>query len=163
MNIKIRQASLSDLEDIIEIESACFPKAEAADALSLKARLTVFPSSFLVAETDGKIIGFINGCVTNEETICDEMFSDPSYHQEDGKYQAIFGLDVLSAYRRQGVGASLMRALADVARREMRKGLILTCKKEKIKYYQSFGYENKGISKSAHGNAVWYDMIWYID
>lgn len=162
MNVKIRQASLSDLDAIVQIECDCFPKAEAAGAKSLESRLKAFPSSFLVAEVNGEIIGFINGCVTNEQTICDEMFSNPSYHNPNGKYQAIFGLDVKASYRRQGVGGGLMHALADVARRENRTGMILTCKKEKIDYYQSFGYENKGVSKSVHGNALWYDMIWHI-
>lgn len=27
-----------------------------------------------------------------------------------------------------------------------------------IPYYEKFGYQNQGVSDSAHGGAVWYDM-----
>ena len=37
--------------------------------------------------------------------------------------------------------------------------VILTCKQEKIPYYQKFGFQNRGVSASEHGGAVWYDMV----
>ena len=65
MNIKIRQAVPNDLEEITKIESICFPKEEAATKESLKYRIETFPNSFFVATYNGKIIGFVNGAVTN--------------------------------------------------------------------------------------------------
>lgn len=111
----------------------------------------------------GTIIGFINGCVTNDKVICDEMFEDTSYHVPDGDYQAIFGLDVIPDYRRRGVAADLMRHLIEDARKKGRKGLILTCKDGLIHYYEKFGYRNMGLSASVHGGAVWNDMILEFD
>ena len=52
-----------------------------------------------------------------------------------------------------------MNTLIERARKQGRKGLILTCKEHLIKYYESFGYVNMGVSASVHGGAVWYDMI----
>ena len=112
-----------------------------------------------MAEKDGQIIGFINGCVTDQKVICDEMFEDSSYHNPDGAYQSIFGLDVMPEYRQQGIAAGLMNFLIEDARKKGRKGLILTCKDRLIRYYEKFGYQNMGISGSTHGGAVWYDMI----
>ena len=37
--------------------------------------------------------------------------------------------------------------------------MVLTCKEGLIPFYQSFGFENRGLSASVHGGAVWYDMV----
>lgn len=160
---RIRQAGPKDLDQVYQMEILCFPQAEAASRESLEMRIRAFPESFLVADAKGKLLGMVNGCVTDSRTICDEMFSDPSFHKPDGAYQAIFGLDVLPEFRRQGIGGDLMGRLAGDAGKKGRKGLILTCKEKLIHYYERFGYRNLGISRSVHGGAVWYDMILEID
>lgn len=162
-NYRIRTAEPEDLDMVAQVELSCFPAAEAADRKSLKERLEAFPQSFLVAEAEGKIIGFINGAVTDERTIADEMFEDISLHNPRGAYQSIFGLDVIEQYRRRGVAAGLMEAMIETAREQGRKGLILTCKDRLIHYYEKFGYVNMGLSRSVHGGAVWYDMILEFD
>ena len=159
MEIHIRKAALRELDEIARVEAECFPEAEAAGRGVFKKRLETFPDSFFVAEANGKIIGFINGCVTDERTIRDEMFEDSGLHHPDGAYQCIFGLDVIGAFRQQGIAAQLMRHLIGDAREKGRKGLILTCKEQLIHYYEKFGYKNLGVSASVHGGAVWYDMI----
>jgi ribosomal protein S18 acetylase RimI-like enzyme len=159
INIKIRKVSIEDLNLVTEVESKCFPEAEAATKASLEQRIKTFPESFFVAEMDSKIIGFINGCISNERTIYDELFTDASLHILDGDYQTIFGLDVLPEYRNQGIAAQLMNHLIEVSRLTGRKGVILTCKEELIRYYSKFGFENMGVSNSKHGGSKWYDMI----
>lgn len=158
-DLLIRQVRMADLDEVTRLESVCFPEAEAAGRDSFLQRIEAFPDSFLVAEKDGEIIGFINGCVTDAETICDEMFEDTGLHCPDGAYQSVFGLDVLPQYRHQAVASQLMRRLIEDARKRGRKGLILTCKERLIGFYESFGYRNVGVSASVHGGAVWYDMI----
>lgn len=156
---QIRRIRMEDLDQTAEVERLCFPEAEAASIEALKFRIKTFPESFLAAEAQGRIVGFINGCVTNEKVICDAMFSDASYHKPDGDYQAVFGLDVVPEFRRRGIARDLMGHFIKDAKKRGRKGLILTCKKRLIPYYESFGYRNMGISDSVHGGAVWYDMI----
>lgn len=155
----IRPVITEDLDMVTEVEAICFPAAEAATRESFAQRIATFPESFFVAEHDGKIIGFINGCVTDERTIRDEMFEDSSLHNPKGQYQSIFGLDVIPEYQRQGIAAELMNHLIENARTKGRKGLILTCKDRLIHYYAKFGYKNLGVSASVHGGAVWYDML----
>lgn len=159
MEYKIRKVTDGDLEAVADVEAACFPEAEAADKLSFQQRICTFSDSFFVAEASGRVIGFINGCATNSKVICDEMFADSRYHDPEGAYQSIFGLDVLPEYRQQGIAAGLMEHLIEDARKKGRKGLILTCKDRLIHYYEKFGYKNMGVSRSTHGGAVWYDMI----
>jgi ribosomal protein S18 acetylase RimI-like enzyme len=163
MNLNIRQATLKDLDSVAKIEEICFPKAEAATRESFEDRLKSFPESFLIAELDGNIGGFINGSVINEKVNRDEFYSDASFHNPQGDYQSIFGLDVLPEYRRRGIAVELVKALIEAARKAGRKGLTLCCKEEKIHYYEKFGFVDIGKSKSEHGYAVWYDMILLFD
>jgi len=155
----IRMAQIEDLDSITELEAICFPPLEAAGRESFKSRLEAFLDSFLLAVEENKVIGFVNGGVTNERVIYDEMYADTALHNPDGDYQAIFGLDVHPDYRRQGIAAKLMRELIELARSRNKKGLILTCKEHMIHYYETFGYVNIGLSESKHGGAVWYDMV----
>lgn len=159
MDVLIRQVTPEDLDAVARVESVCFPEAEAAARDSFSQRIAVFPESFFVAEKDGEIVGFINGCVTDERTIRDEMFEDTAYHRADGAYQSIFGLDVVPGYQHQGLASLLMEHLIEDARQKGRKGLILTCKDRLIGFYERFGYRSLGLSDSVHGGAVWYDMI----
>lgn len=175
--IKIRTASMEDLDEITDIEAICFPQAEAAGKESFRQRLELFGTSFKVAvaedeahisnenesregRRDGarRLIEFINGSVSDAQVISDEMFEQITYNDR-GDYQMVFGLDVLPEYRRQGIGELLMNALIKQAWEDGRRGLVLTCKEGLIHYYEHFGYENQGLSKSVHGGAVWYDMM----
>ena len=159
MEYRIRTVHEQDLESVAQIELVCFPAAEAASRQIFSQRLKLFGDHFYIAESSEKILGFINGCVTNQRKITDDMFTDSSLHIPDGQYQSIFGLDVLPDYEKQGIGSSLMRHMIDQAIIQKRKGLILTCKQSFLCFYESFGYVNLGQSESVHGGAVWYDMM----
>lgn len=159
MEVCIRKVKPEDLDAVTRVEAVCFPEAEAAPRESFRQRISTFPDSFFVAEKDGEIIGFINGCATDSQVIFDEMFADASHHREDGIYQSIFGLDVIPEYQHQGLASRLMEHLIEDAREKGRKGLTLTCKDRLIGFYERFGYKNLGLSQSVHGGAVWYDMI----
>ena len=156
MDYTIRNVKIEDLDQVTEVEALCFPTAEAAVEASFRQRIETFPDSFFVAEDEnGRIIGFINGCVTDERTIRDEMFEDSGLHRPEGLYQSVFGLDVIPEFRRQGVAADLMNRLMQEAKARGKKGMILTCKDRLIHYYEKFGYRNLGLSASVHGGAVW--------
>jgi len=155
----IRQVKLGDLDGVAEIERVCFPEAEAATRESFEKRICIFPESFLIAEGDGEIVGFIDGAVIGKRHIEDEMFERAGCHEPDGDYQAVYGIAVLPEYQCQGIGKQLMESLIKLARDHGRKGMTLTCKAHKIKYYESFGYKTEGISQSVHGGAIWYDMV----
>ncbi len=157
--IQIRNAVMDDLDVLEKIEATCFPEAEAATRMTIFLRLRAYADHFWIIEVDGKAVGFIDGAVTNEKAITDIMFEDVALHKPDGDYQAVFGLNVLPDYRRNGYGSLLMQALIDDAKAAGRKGCILTCKEQLIPYYEKFGYVNQGVSKSEHGGAVWYDML----
>lgn len=156
--IIIREAKKEDVEKIIEIEKECFPPAEAAKDNVIRERFEVFSENFLVAEVDGKVVGFINGCTTENPILADELYYNPNLHNSDGDYQTVFGLDVLPNYRRRRIAKLLMEELIKLSRERGKKGIVLTCKDYLIDYYSRFGFVLQGVSISAHGGAKWNDM-----
>ena len=155
----IRTAVMADLAAVTAVEAACFPAAEAATEKDFADRLAVYPDHFwLLEEDDGTLVSFVNGLVTDEPILRDEMYTDASFHNEGGAWQMIFGVNTLPAYRKRGLaGQVLERVIAD-AKAQGRKGCVLTCKDKLIHYYEKFGFRNEGVSESVHGGVVWYDM-----
>lgn len=157
--MQIRTAVMADLAAVTAVEAACFPAAEAATEREFARRLAVYPNHFwLLEEDDGTLVSFINGMVTDELILRDEMYENAALHREDGAWQMIFGVNTLPRYRRQGCAARVMERVIADARAQGRKGCVLTCKDRLIHYYETFGFQNEGVSSSTHGGVVWYDM-----
>lgn len=154
----IRLAKPEDLDAIIEIEAICFPVEEAASKEAISERFNIFMENFVVAEDDGKVVGFINGCCYHELSLPDELYHDNSLHDKDGAYQTVFGLDVLPAYRKKGVAKQLIDYFIALAKQRGKKGIVLTCKDYLVHYYERFGFVHQGVSDSTHGGAKWNDM-----
>lgn len=154
----IRHASMADLAALTAVEAACFPPAEATTREDFAARLAVYPNHFWLLEEDGRLLSFVNGMVTDEPTIRDEMFADASLHDPNGAWQAIFGVNTLPDCRRRGLAGQVLRQVIADAKAAGRRGCILTCKDALIHYYAAFGFRALGVSASVHGGAVWYDM-----
>ena len=122
MDILIRKATTADLDLVTHIEATCFPPAEAAPREAFKERLDHYAGQFLIA-FDGDIpIGFIDGFVTDDEILTDEMFGDASLHNPNGAWQMIFGLNTLPEYRNRGVGGQVDRGFHRVGQRGKPKG-----------------------------------------
>ena len=157
--MKIRTATIHDLDQIAAVEAECFPAAEAATREELKARLEVYGDHFWLMFDEEKLIAFVDGMVTDEPDLADEMYEKAEMHRAEGTWQMIFGVNTLPAYRRKGYAGQLLeRAISD-AKEQGRKGLVLTCKEQLVHYYAKFGFVDEGIStKSVHGNVVWNQM-----
>ena len=158
MSVTIRQARAEEAELLAAIEAECIPPAEAASEEEIKKRMQAFLENFFVAETEGKVVGFINGAVTDRQYLPDEMYHDIRLHQPQGDYQTVFGLNVLPGYRHRGIAGKLLDTLAEVSGKRGKKGVILTCKEHLIPFYENHGFVNYGRADSQHGMAQWYDM-----
>ena len=155
----IRTAVMADLPAVTAVEAACFPAAEAATEADFAKRLAVYPNHFWLMEDDnGTLVSFVNGLVTDEPHLRDEMYADVSFHDENGAWQMIFGVNTLPRYRRQGCAGRVMERVIADARAQGRKGCVLTCKDKLIHYYEAFGFRSEGVSASTHGGAGWFDM-----
>ena len=158
MTIEIRSALPSDLDAIAAAEAESFPAAEAATRESFESRLAAYGNHFWLLFVDGELASFVDGLVTNDPDLKDEMYEDASMHDESGAWQMIFGVDTIPAYRRRGCAAMLLEHVIAEARRQGRKGLVLTCKDRLVHYYAKFGFVSEGISGSTHGDVTWYQM-----
>ena len=122
-----------------------------------------FPSafgwnSFEEADAGGEILAFVNGFVTDERDLTDEMYDHPEMHDPNGAWQMIFSVVTAPVHRGEGCARQLLtRVIAD-AKAEGRKGIVLTCKERLLPFYAKFGFVDEGVSASVHGNVVWHQM-----
>ena len=155
----IRTATENDLEQIASVEAECFPPAEAASKKEFAERLGSYGNHFWLMFDGDKLIAFVDGFVTDEPNLTDEMYANADMHNESGSWQMIFGVNTLPEYRRHGYAEELIQYAIDDARHQGRKGLVLTCKDKLVHYYAKFGFADEGVSdKSTHGNVVWHQM-----
>ncbi len=155
----IRTATMDDLEEIAAVEAECFPASEAADIEEFSDRLRYYGNHFWLMFDREKLIAFVDGFVTNEPDLTDEMYEKAGMHDENGAWQMIFGVNTIPSHRRRGFAGQLIQCAIDTARAQGRKGLVLTCKDRLVPYYAKFGFQNEGVSeKSTHGNITWNQM-----
>ncbi len=155
----IRYATLDDIAAIASVEAECFPASEAATEKEFSERVRYYGNHFWLMHDGGKLIAFVDGFVTDEPDLTDEMYEDAAMHNENGAWQMIFGVNTLPEYRKHGYAGDLIRCAIKDAKQQGRRGLVLTCKEKLIQYYAEFGFVDEGISdKSTHGNAVWHQM-----
>ena len=157
--MEIRTATIKDLEAVAAVEAECFPTAEAATAEEFEERLKYYKNHFLLMFEGERLVAFIDGFVTNQPDLTDEMYAKAALHDENGAWQMIFGVNTLPAYRRNGYAGRLIERMVAEAREQGRRGLVLTCKDALVQYYAKFGFVDEGVSpNSTHGNAVWRQM-----
>lgn len=157
--MNIRYATMADLDDIASVESECFPVLEAATKEEFEQRIKYYGNHFWLMFDDDKLIAFVDGFVTDEADLTDEMYENASMHDENGAWQMIFCVNTLPEYRRCGYVKELIKKAILDARKQNRKGLVLTCKESLVPYYSKFGFVDEGITdKSTHGNVLWHQM-----
>ena len=156
MNVKY--ATAEDIAALAAVEAECFPPAEAATEKEFVERVKYYGNHFWLMYEAGKLIAFVDGFVTDEETLTDEMFHDASLHNPNGAWQMIFGVNTIPDYRKHGYAGELIKSCIADAKAQGRKGLVLTCKEKLLHYYAKFGFVNEGLSESDHGGAEWYQM-----
>ena len=159
MHMTLRRATVDDLEAIADVERECFPVAEAATRAEFADRLAYYAEHFWLMFDREKLIAFIDGFATDEPDLTDEMYANASLHDESGAWQMIFGVNTIPTYRKHGYAGQLIGQMVADAKAQKRKGLVLTCKDELVRYYAQFGFVSEGKSKkSRHGGVEWNQM-----
>lgn len=160
--MKIRQAKLADLEEIVAIELENFGTEEAMDATVFKKHIEELTSTFLVAEKDGQLLGYLEGPVTQKRYVDDRSFTADVRDESHlpGGFITITCLSIAQSAQGLGVGKALLETMKTVALEEGREGVSLTCHDYLIEYYERNGFVNEGLSASTYAGEVWYDMVW---
>ena len=156
---KFRNITREDLNEILKIENQGFTPEEAATEEALIERIEHIKDTFIVAEVNGEIAGYINGPVINQMYITDNLFESIGKNQQKGGYIAILGLVVADVHRNQGLAGKLLNEIEKTVKANNREGITLTCKSTLIPFYEKYGYVNYGISESEHGGIEWFNLI----
>ena len=157
-----RNIEFGETEQAITIEQLCFPPNEACSPKAIKERIAAAQELFLVAvdKETGKLAGFLNGISTDEVSFRDEFFTDIRLHSPEGKNVMLLGLDVLPAYRRQGLGREIVGRYLAREKRRGRASVTLTCLQDKVEMYRKFGFSDQGIANSTWGGEQWHEMTY---
>ena len=155
-----RSIKPEETDQLVNMEKACFPPNEACSEAFLRAIVEEAGDRCLAAvdRESGKIAGCLYGLTTNETIFNDTFLADISTHDSAGCNIMILGLEVLEAYRKQGLARELV---FNYCRREQERGirrLVLTCHPNKVKMYRKFGFRDLGESASKWGGGTWHEM-----
>ncbi len=158
-----RTLAMRDLNTILQIENKGFSSEEAASKEALINRINVIKDTFIVAEYDGEIAGYVNGPVINQAFITDDLFDETTNNPPHGGYIAILGLVVGESYRNQDLAGKLLDHLEHLAIEHERQGITLTCKASLISFYEQYSYINYGVSESKHGGIQCFNLVKNLD
>lgn len=128
-DFSIENLKENHIDSIAELEKICFSEPWSADAIMDSFRSGTV---FLVAEKDGKVLGYVG-----IKPVLDEGY--------------ITNVAVFPEYRRMGVGAALMHSLDRLARNKGLAFISLEVRKSNlpaISLYESFGYKTEGVRKN---------------
>ena len=158
----IRQASLADLDAIHRIELENFSPKEAISREILAKHIETISTTFLVAEKNGKILGYLEGPIRPERHLHDVSFTleIEDCHSIDGGFISLTSLSISKEAQGLGVGRALLEAMKEIAIADERHGINLTCHDYLTAYYERHDFVNEGQSKSTYAGEVWYDMVW---
>ena len=157
--ISLRNVQITDLEQLLFIESEGFSIEEAATKEAFLERIQLIPDTFIVAEKEGEILGYINGPVINQPYITDNLFKEIKENPKRGGYQSVLGLAVSKQDRNQGIAKMLIERMEELVEENAREGITLTCKQELVSFYEKLGFVSHGMSESTHGGVTWYNMV----
>lgn len=104
----LRKVIMQDLDQIIALENIGFSPEEAATREALKLRIEQIQETFIVAEKNDEVIGYINGPVIKERYISDDLFKNVSTNNSEGGYISVLGLVVAPNYQGQGIAGRLL-------------------------------------------------------
>ena len=103
-------------------------------------RLAYYADHFwLMFDENDKLIAFVDGMVTDEADLTDEMYEKGEMHNENGAWQMIFGVNTIPSCRKKGYAGELIKAAIEDARKQGRKGLFCGCfsSRETLCFYSS--------------------------
>lgn len=142
--ITIRQATLSDLEEILAIEEANPSLEEAFSHQSLEESIRKTAGTFLVAGDENQLLGYVLG-------------EAQSIHS---KWIEVKSLTIHPDYWGQGLGTLLLAALKQVTVELNHQGILLQSPDELLSYFEMNGFVEEEVTESHYGSGSECYLIW---
>lgn len=124
----IRQGELKDVEEIAVLEKKCFKDPWSAESIRDEIEKNDF-SMYIVAEIDGKVVGYVGVWYIVDEGHITNVAVDPDY-------------------RRKHIGSALIHTLIEFSEKNGVRNFTLEVRVSNIsaqKLYEGFGFKNEGI------------------
>ena len=142
--ITIRQATLSDLEEMLAIEEANPSLEEAFSRQSLEESIRKTADTFLVAGDENQLLGYVLG-------------EAQSIHS---KWIEVKSLTIHPDHWGQGLGTLLLAALKQVTVELNHQGILLQSPDELLSYFEMNGFVEEEVTDSHYcSGSEWY-LIW---
>jgi ribosomal protein S18 acetylase RimI-like enzyme len=131
--LKIRQAKIEDIPQILDVEIAAWGKERALTYEMLKSEIKTFPEGTLVAILDDKVVGVITTEIVNYDLEKDAFtwyeITDNGYikNTHNPKGNTLYGvsLSIHPFYQNKGIGKELMIAVGKLAiKYNLKQGLL---------------------------------------
>lgn len=142
--ITIRQATLSDLEEMLAIEEANPSSEETLSRQSLEESIRKTAGTFLVAGDENQLVGYILG-------------EAQSIHS---KWIEIKSLTIHPDHWGQGLGTLLLAALKQVTVELNHQGILLQSPDELLSYFEMNGFVEEEMTESHYGSGSEWYLIW---
>ena len=142
--ITIRQATLSDLEEVLAIEEANPSLEEALSRQSLEESIRKTAGTFLVAGDGNQLLGYVLG---------ETQYLHP-------KWIEIKSLTIHPDHWGQGLGTLLLASLKQVAVEGGVKYLRLTCPDDLLSYFEMNGFVEEEFPEALYARSSGWDLIW---
>ena len=142
--ITIRQATLSDLEEMLAIEEANPSSEESLSRQSLEESIRKTAGTFLVAGNENQLVGYVLG-------------EDQSIHP---KWIEIKSLIIHPDHWGQGLGTLLLAALKQVTVELNHQGILLQSPDELLSYFEMNGFVEEEVTDSHYGSGSEWYLIW---
>ena len=146
--ITIRQATLSDLNEILAIEESNFSADEAVSRQSLEECIRKSAGTFLVARDENQLVGYVLGALVSG-----------SYTQTSLNLE-IKRVVIHPDHRGQGLGILLLATLKQVAVEEGVKCLRLTCPDDFLSYFEMNGFVEEEVPEALYASSSEWNLIW---
>lgn len=78
----IRNATMEDLFAVAAVEAECFPVSEAATEAEFRERIACYGGHFWLLFEDERLVSFVDGMVTDQEDLTDEMYERAELHRK---------------------------------------------------------------------------------
>ena len=146
--ITIRQATLSDLEEMLAIEEANFSAEETLSRQSLEESIRKSAGTFLVAGDENQLLSYVLGALVSET------------HTHTNGSLEIKRLAIHPDHRGQGLGTLLLAALKQVTVELDYQGILLQSPDELLSYFEMNGFVEEEVTGSqCDSGSEWY-LIW---
>ena len=142
--ITIRQATLSDLEEMLAIEEVNPSSEETLSHQSLEESIRKTAGTFLVARDENQLVGYVLG---------EAQSLHPTWIE-------IRSFAIHPDHRGQGLGTLLLASLKQVAVEGGYEYLRLTCPDDLLSYFEMNGFVEEEVPEASCARFSGWNLIW---